>query len=219
MTPAAERIAAMIEALVDPGFVVIDDLFDAATIAAMRAEAVELDAAGELRAARVGLLDHASRQPQIRGDRIGWLDMTQPSAVQRPHVEFLAQLQQAINRELFLGLHEFEGHYALYPPGSFYGPHMDRFAGTMHRVVTCILYLNDDWQPEDGGLLRLYLDERGQQGPYLDIAPLGGRCVVFVSERFLHEVLPARRERVSLTGWFRVRSTAEEDKRQFRPVA
>jgi hypothetical protein len=36
--------------------------------------------------------------------------------------------------------------------------------------------------------------------------PVGGRLVAFVSERFEHEVLPGRRERMSFTGWFRRRS-------------
>jgi SM-20-related protein len=34
------------------------------------------------------------------------------------------------------------------------------------------------------------------------VAPVGGTLVAFLSERFHHEVLPARRERYSLTGWF-----------------
>jgi hypothetical protein len=34
----------------------------------------------------------------------------------------------------------------------------------------------------------------------------GGTLVVFLSDRFPHEVLPARRERLSLAGWFRRRS-------------
>ena len=33
----------------------------------------------------------------------------------------------------------------------------------------------------------------------------GGRLVAFLSDRFEHEVLPATRERMSFTGWFRRR--------------
>jgi SM-20-related protein len=93
---------------------------------------------------------------------------------------------------------------ALYPPGSFYRKHLDQFRGATHRKVSAILYLNPDWSPADGGELRLYLAPSGE-GDHLDIAPLGGTLVTFLSDRFHHEVLPTRRERRSLTGWFRVR--------------
>jgi SM-20-related protein len=39
-----------------------------------------------------------------------------------------------------------------------------------------------------------------------DISPVGSRTVVFLSADMLHEVLPATRDRLSLTGWFRRRS-------------
>jgi SM-20-related protein len=70
--------------------------------------------------------------------------------------------------------------------------------------VSVILYLNEGWSPEEGGALRLYLGEDGD-GPARDIPPVFGRMVVFWSERFFHEVLPAGRERMSLTGWLRTR--------------
>jgi SM-20-related protein len=41
----------------------------------------------------------------------------------------------------------------------------------------------------------------------LDVLPEGGTLVAFLSERFQHEVLPARRERLALTGWFRRRAS------------
>jgi SM-20-related protein len=37
-------------------------------------------------------------------------------------------------------------------------------------------------------------------GP-VDILPLAGRLVCFRSDQIEHEVLPATRERLSLTGW------------------
>ena len=46
-------------------------------------------------------------------------------------------------------------------------------------------------------------DRRGRS---FDVLPRGGTLVVFLSDRFPHEVLPARRERLSLAGWFRRRS-------------
>jgi SM-20-related protein len=44
----------------------------------------------------------------------------------------------------------------------------------------------------------------------LSVQPLHGTVVVFLSEEFPHEVLPASRDRYSIAGWFRVNgSTAE----------
>ncbi|MEZ5449151.1 MAG: 2OG-Fe(II) oxygenase [Thiolinea sp.] len=79
---------------------------------------------------------------------------------------------------------------------------MDNFRGTSARLVTVILYLNEDWQAEEGGELRLYTDDDS----YLDILPESGQLVAFLSEPFYHEVLPGSRERLSLTGWLRRRS-------------
>ena len=72
------------------------------------------------------------------------------------------------------------------------------------RTVTAILYLNRNWQPEDGGQLRIYTDPNDPEH-YEELLPLGGRLVTFLSARFLHEVMPARRERFSITGWFKKR--------------
>jgi SM-20-related protein len=110
-----------------------------------------------------------------------------------------------LNRALYLGLFEFEAHFAVYAPGAFYRAHLDNFRGTSARIVTAILYLNEDWQTVDGGQLRLYTTgEEG--GEYVDLLPEAGQWILFDSARFWHEVLPARRERFSLTGWLRTRS-------------
>lgn len=100
-----------------------------------------------------------------------------------------------------LGLEDFESHFALYPPGAFYLKHVDRFRDDDRRMVSAVLYLNDDWLPEHGGQLRMYLDESLEQ----DVVPNGGCLVVFLSGDIPHEVLPATRDRLSLTGWFRRR--------------
>ena len=87
-------------------------------------------------------------------------------------------------------------HFALYPPGAFYKRHLDAFKERNARKISLILYLNQDWQVTDGGQLRMYLPEQR-----LDISPLGGRLVCFRSELIEHEVLPAKRDRLSITGW------------------
>ncbi|MGH8799863.1 MAG: 2OG-Fe(II) oxygenase, partial [Casimicrobiaceae bacterium] len=39
-----------------------------------------------------------------------------------------------------------------------------------------------------------------------DIVPTGGTMVSFLAERFEHQVLPAARDRLAVTGWFRRRA-------------
>ncbi|MCA1806093.1 MAG: 2OG-Fe(II) oxygenase, partial [Xanthomonadaceae bacterium] len=143
-------------------------------------------------------------RPDIRNDQVHWLGEAPETAAQRAYFATLESLRLAINRHLYLGLFRFEGHMALYPPGSFYRKHLDQFRGATHRKVSVILYLNPAWGPGDGGALRLYLAAAGE-GEYRDIAPQGGTLACFLSDRFHHEVLPTQRERRSLTGWFRVR--------------
>jgi SM-20-related protein len=117
----------------------------------------------------------------------------------------LEALREALNRECLLGLFELEAQLAAYPPGARYPTHVDRLRRDDARVLSIALYLNAGWRPEDGGALRLYLAAAGR-APYADVLPAGGTLVAFLSERFPHEVLPARRERLSLSGWFRRRA-------------
>ncbi len=117
----------------------------------------------------------------------------------------LEQLRLAVNESLLVGLFEFEGHFAVYPPGTFYRRHLDRFSDHDARVLTCILYLNEDWDADDGGQLRIHSDAIAPAAQ-LDVLPEGGTFVGFLSAEFPHEVLPARCERMAITGWFRRRA-------------
>jgi len=42
-------------------------------------------------------------------------------------------------------------------------------------------------------------------GEYRDVLPHLGTLALFLSDRYWHEVLPARRPRFAVTGWFRTR--------------
>ena len=100
------------------------------------------------------------------------------------------------------GLEDFQGHFALYPRGAGYARHFDRLVGTDVRAISVALYLNDGLdRPTDGGYLRIHTGGGASE----DVLPQGGRLVAFLSDRFEHEVLPARRERMSFTGWYRRR--------------
>ena len=156
---------------------------------------------GALSPASVGRAQNQQVREAIRSDQIQWLEAGQ-SAVCDRYLALLDELRLQLNRELYLGLEDFEGHFACYAPGAFYKRHLDRFRDDDRRTVSAVFYLNDHWLAEQGGAMRLYLaDEQSH-----DVLPEAGTLVLFMSADMPHEVLPATRERLSLTGWFRRRS-------------
>ena len=167
---------------------------------ALAAECRKRAAEGELAPAAVGRGPSSEIREGIRGDHIQWIDPGQ-AEVCDSYLGLMDSLREAINRGLFLGLEDFESHFALYPPGAFYLKHVDRFRDDDRRMVSAVVYLNDGWLPEHGGQLRMYLDN----DRVYDVEPVGGCLVVFLSGEVPHEVLPAARDRLSLTGWFRRR--------------
>ena len=192
---------AMVEGIAATGYAIIPDAVGPDPVTALRDRALALDACGEFVAAGIGRGASRTARSDIRGDRIRWLDEAHPAAAEVIVWRMVDALRDALNRNLLLGVWSFEGHYALYPPGARYARHRDRFRDDDARVVSCILYLNEQWRVEDGGALRLYTDD----GHVVEVMPQGGTMVAFLAERFDHEVLAATRTRLALTGWFRRR--------------
>ena len=206
--PADARAEALhgliVEGLADSGLAIIDDFLPPKRMAELTAEARESWTSGDFQDAGIGQGGNFQHNATIRTDQIRWLNPAAATPAQGCFLATLEGLRLAINRALFLGLFEFEGHLALYPAGAYYRKHLDQFRDTDQRVVSLILYLNAAWSEADGGQLRLYTDPSDESRQEL-VLPIGGRLVCFLSDRFPHEVLPARRERLSLTGWFRRR--------------
>jgi SM-20-related protein len=167
-------------------------------VRALAAEAARRDAAGEFRPARIGRGEERIERPDIRGDRTAWLSESSNVQAEIALRAALESLRIALNEELTLGLFSFEGHYAIYPPGAFYRRHRDRFRDNDTRVLSCILYLNEIWTLADGGALRIHLEKDVER----DVLPIGGTLVCFLADRHEHEVLPASRDRLAISGWF-----------------
>jgi SM-20-related protein len=193
-------VASLVETLA-AGAVYSEDGFLAADeVAALRGALLQRLRRGELSAAQIGVGSTRRLRSDLRGDSISWLDPPR-LPVEALLWARLEALRLALNRELGLGLFELEMHYAHYPPGARYARHLDQPRSSADRIVSFILYLNDAWAAEAGGALRLY----GARGGFEDILPLGGRLVAFLSAEREHEVLPVKRDRLSVTGWFRRR--------------
>lgn len=192
----------IIVALRERGYVILHDAFSLNELNRLFIDIKETDN-HEFRLAGIGREQAHQLNQFVRRDRIRWLDTDHIPA--QPYLAWMEQLRLRLNRELFLGLFDYECHYAHYPKGAFYKKHVDAFKGESNRRLSTILYLNPQWQPQDGGELVIY-DVDGTT-ELATVLPVFGSMVIFLSEEFPHEVLTARRSRYSLTGWFRVNAT------------
>ena len=112
--------------------------------------------------------------------------------------ERFVEVSTELNAAAWLGLGGFSIQLAAFQAGGHYQAHRDALRGDRARRVTAIIYLNSAWKEADGGCLRVH-----NAGKSRDIEPRGGRLVVFLSDRLLHEVLPGSATRHAATAWFR----------------
>ncbi|MBI3772646.1 MAG: 2OG-Fe(II) oxygenase [Gammaproteobacteria bacterium] len=204
MNSSTDKYQRIVNDLIKQGWSISENFINAEVAQALKNEADALHENGAFRRAGVGREQGYHVESKIRGDNIVWLDeVTDHDAPQRYLAE-LEQLRQVINQQMFLGLFEFEGHFAVYGPGTFYQRHLDQHQGSDSRQVTCVMYMNEHWQPEHRGELRLFVSENGNERA-IDIPPRAGLLACFLSEMFYHEVLPTTTDRYSITGWFRRR--------------
>ncbi|MDN3669972.1 2OG-Fe(II) oxygenase [Echinicola jeungdonensis] len=191
------------ENIYEKGYVVVDDFISDDFREELLQEQQEILAHGQFRHAGIGKGNEFQIKPEIRSDKVCWMDHLNLTPLQNHYWNEIEKIREKINQRCFLGLRSFEAHFAMYPPGSFYLRHLDQFQNVKYRVVTTILYLNQKWEPGDGGALRMYLPKCEGQEEIMDVFPKGGRLVVFLSGEIPHEVLPTLKERVSITGWLR----------------
>ena len=198
-----ERLDALAESLSERSWWVDRCGLDAQLLAALQDELAELLDADRLHRAGIGRELDYQLATSIRRDSIVWLNRQRP--VQARFLDVMEALRLRLNQSLFLGLFEFEGHFAHYPEGGFYKRHYDSFRGAANRLVSVVVYLNEDWRPGDGGELAIY--HQNDPEPQALIEPRGGTLVVFLSEEVPHEVLPTQRPRSSIAGWFRLNAS------------
>jgi SM-20-related protein len=191
-----EIFDSIVDGLADKGYAVADSFLSQAEVDAILATAEFKHGIDQFKKAGIGKNHGLQINEAIRGDYIHWLDKHTASAPAKVYLDRLHDLIQYINRTLFLSLKDYEVHMTIYPIGSFYKRHLDQFKKDDHRKLSVICYLNNNWTAAHGGDLRMYLP-----GETLDFLPVAGRLVCFRSDQIEHEVLPATRERLSLTGW------------------
>ncbi|XP_071337215.1 egl nine homolog 1 isoform X1 [Trachinotus anak] len=140
----------------------------------------------------------------IRGDKIAWIEGREAGCEK---IRFLMSRMDDLVRHCNgkLGNYTINGRtkamVACYPGnGTGYVRHVDNPNGD-GRCVTCIYYLNKDWNAkEHGGLLRIFPEGKAQ---FADIEPKFDRLLLFWSDRRNpHEVQPAFATRYAITVWY-----------------
>jgi len=192
----------IVDALRDKGWIVLPNFVDQSFWLPLLQRAQSID---DYTPAGIGRGDSFRENPFVRSDAIRWLDRDNGEDGQ--WLALMEELRLVLNSRLFLGLFEFECHYASYGCGSFYKRHLDAFKGQGIRILSVVLYLNPQWQPGVGGEFVIYPEDAPEGHAFL---PRAGTMAVFLSEDFPHEVLPANRVRYSIAGWFRINTTTGE---------
>lgn len=191
--PLFNRIA---EGLSDEGWFVLPEFVSKEDALAIRDQAMAFREDGEFRRAGIGKQVEYQKDKDIRGDEILWVDRDHLTPETSRYLERMENLKIYLNQTCYLGIRDYEVHFAVYPKGTFYARHSDRFRHNAHRVISFVLYLNPDWERADGGQLMIY----PESGKPIEILPEAGKLVCFRSE-IEHEVLECHRSRYSLTGW------------------
>jgi len=187
------------ETISGAGYCVVDKLFQSEFLDNLLARITSIPPE-QLKAAAIGRGELKNTNLTIRSDSIYWLNKA--NETDKDFLACMDQLRLAINQALYLGLFDYEAHYATYQSGDFYNKHIDSLKGLSNRVLSTVLYLNKGWQPENGGELILY-DADDNDKVLKTIQPVFGRLVIFLSEQFPHEVLASNQQRYSIAGWFR----------------
>jgi SM-20-related protein len=186
----------IIDALVTDGYIVIKDAIDKKLCSDLLKDA---KSESSFKNAGISSTNDLHIDSTKRRDKTLWLD--EDEACRSEYLAFSRELSQNLNKELYLGISYYEAHYALYEEGDFYEKHLDSFRGSKNRVVTTVLYLNEEWSDKDGGELVIYNEDDKE---IKRVTPNAGTLVLFLSDKFPHEVLVAKNKRYSIAGWFRV---------------
>jgi SM-20-related protein len=186
----------IVDALVNDGYIVIKNALGDNLCSKLLAFAKEAEG---FKRAGISASSNLHIDSNRRRDKILWLEKNTPQEID--FLNFADGLREYINKELYLGLSYYESHLAIYEEGDFYETHLDCFKNSKNRVVTTVYYLNDKWSKDDGGELIVYDED---ENFLAEVQPDADTLVVFMSEKFPHEVKKAKRKRYSIAGWFRV---------------
>lgn len=199
------HINPLLDQLCTEKFAIIDNFLAEEAYVALLQFMHSLNNNVDFREAHIGNQRSMTRNTTIRSDKTLWIDdALEENSVMQPYLSAIYTLIKIFNQHLFTNLKGWEGHFAIYKPGDFYRKHVDQFRTNKDRQLSCLYYLNDPWEIENGGELVLYNDS---DEVLSRILPKGNRFVCFRSE-LPHEVLPCfLRNRYSISAWLKSSNT------------
>ncbi|WP_341904194.1 2OG-Fe(II) oxygenase [Fluviicola taffensis] len=190
----------LIQGLIDNEYGCCNDFILPGTVNGLNATIRSLSESESMKPSGFGNNEDFKKDELVRGDKINWIEEESTNPFELIYLNKIGKFIGYLNRTCFTAITSFESHYSSYEKNSFYKRHIDQFKNEKGRKYSIVLYLNEDWKKEDGGLLSLY-PKAGQQ---IDISPLGGRMVLFRSDEMEHEVNPSlTRTRNSIAGWLK----------------
>ena len=211
-----DTFTGILDSLAQNKILVVDGIFPPSQWQRWAQVARDRKSLGLFRESKVGRGTQNQRSVKVRGDSTLWIDPADGDLAD--FFSWAQEFQIRARQEYFLPIRSSEFHFAHYPVGSHYDAHYDqspqRDLVRGQRIITFVLYLNENWKKENGGELVIYPPQeqnllqaetghkKETQEP-ICILPTGGRLVMFMSDLLLHEVRICHAERMSLTGWFR----------------
>ncbi|MGH1384754.1 2OG-Fe(II) oxygenase [Kordia sp.] len=190
----------LIQGLIDNQYGCCNDFILPSTATGLRNNIRTLNASGNLKSAGIGNKTDFQNDQLIRSDKVNWIEKFSANQYEKIYLQKIWRFIHHLNKTCFTSIKTFESHYSNYELGSFYKRHLDQFKSEKGRKYSIVLYLNQNWEVKDDGLLSLYPLNSEQK----DIAPLEGRMVFFRSNEMEHEVHPSStRERKSIAGWLK----------------
>lgn len=189
----------LIESFIENKVGVADAFITDNLAASIRLTIAKLQLSNQLHYASTGNKQTDNVNGLVRGDSIYWLDRAHSDIIENLFLDAIDSFIKHLNATCYTGITGYEFHYAVYREGTFYKKHFDQFRNSDKRKYSLILYLNKDWQQDNGGELCIYHENSIQL-----ISPESGKAVFFKSDELLHEVLPTTVPRLSIAGWLKV---------------
>lgn len=214
-----ERVVSqrVVPALSAQGFCWLDGVLGDVTGGAVLEQVRRMHLSGALKGGRLMRSAPGLSRRAVRGDRIAWVTGTEKGC--EAVTVLLTAIDKLVNaaaKHLDKSVsHRSKAMVACYPGnGAGYVKHVDN-PNSDGRCLTCIYYLNKDWNAtEHGGVLRIFPEGK----PYIaDIEPVFDRLLLFWSDRRNpHEVQPAYATRYAITVWYFDSAERAEAKKRCR---
>ena len=189
-----ERWVQWLTQLSDDNFVIIDEFLPEKLLEEVLGYFNQKEELDSFNLAKIGPAEDEQRVASIRTDKTYWIDRNRDVEL-NDFFRLIEELMLQFAQQLYLSLNGYEFHLASYSKGGFYKAHLDQFDSRSNRMISLIIYLNENWKDDHGGELLIH------SSPNTKVEPILNRAILFRSDIVLHEVLASNRERKSLTGW------------------